>query len=107
MAEQAFSPEEVEDGKVLAAIGYLSFLFFLPLVVKPNNRFCRAHAKQALVLFVAGTVVGLLSCFLSQFGGGMLGLLILVLQIIALVKTLQGEYWRIPGVAELADRITL
>lgn len=107
MADRAFTPEEIEDGKVWAAIGYLSFLFFLPLVVKPDNRFCRAHAKQALVLFVAGALLGMLSCFLTQFGGGLLGLLILVLQIVALVKTLQGEYWRIPGAADLADRITL
>jgi len=41
------------------------------------------------------------------FGGGLLGLLIFVVQIVALVKTLQGEFWKIPGVWDLASRINL
>jgi len=105
--EPAFTQAEVEDGKVVAAIGYLSFLFFIPLVVKPENRFCRLHAKQAMVLFIAGMLVSVLSCFFHYLGAGALGLLILVVQIVALVKTLQGQFWKIPGAWDIAQRITI
>lgn len=104
----AFTPEEVEEGKALAAIGYLWILFFIPLVVKPQNRFCRAHGKQAMVLFIAGALISTFSCFISPlFGGGLLGLLIFVIQIVALVKTLQGDFWKIPGAWDLASKINL
>lgn len=103
-----YTPEEVEDGKTLAAIGYLWLLFFIPLVVKPRNRFCRAHGKQAMVLFIAGALISTFSCFITPlFGGGLLGLLIFVVQIVALVKTLQGEFWKIPGAWDLASRINI
>ena len=103
-----YTPEEVEDGKALAAIGYLWMLFFIPLVVKPDNRFCRVHAKQALVLFIAGVLVSTFSCFISPpFGGGLLGLTIFIVQIVALVRTLQGEFWKIPAVWDIASRINI
>jgi hypothetical protein len=34
-------------------------------------------------------------------------LLIFVLQIIALVKTLQGQFWKIPGAWDIAAKISL
>jgi uncharacterized membrane protein len=108
VADPEYSPEEVEDGKALAAIGYLWVLFFLPLVVKPDNRFCRAHAKQALVLFIASAVLTTFSFLIIPFfGAGLMPLLIFVLQIVALVKTLQGQFWKIPGAWDIAERIPL
>jgi len=103
-----FSPEEVEDGKALAAIGYLWILFFIPLVVKPDNRFCRAHAKQALVLFIASAVLATFSfVIIPFFGAGLMPLLIFVLQIVALVKALQGQFWKIPGAWDIAEKIPI
>jgi uncharacterized membrane protein len=107
-AEPEYTPEEAQDGKALAAIGYLWVLFFLPLVVKPENRFCRAHAKQAMVLFIAGALGSMFFfAFIPLFGAGWMPLLIFILQIVALVKTLQGKFWKIPGAWDLASRISL
>ena len=107
-ADLEYTPEEVEDGKALAAIGYLWVLFFIPLVVKPQNRFCRAHGKQAMVLFIASALLSTFS-FLAvpPFGGGLMALLIFIVQIVALVKTLQGQFWKIPGAWDIASRISL
>lgn len=108
MADPEYSPEEVEDGKALAAIGYLWILFFIPLVVKPDNRFCRAHAKQALVLFIASAVLTTFSfVIIPLFGAGLMPLLIFIVQIVALVKALQGQFWKIPGAWDIAERIPL
>ena len=108
MADPEYSPEEVEDGKALAAIGYLWILFFIPLVVKPENRFCRAHAKQAMVLFIASALLSIFSfAVIPLFGAGLMPLLIFVLQIVALVKALQGQFWKIPGAWDIAEKIPL
>ncbi len=108
MGDVEYTAEEVTDGKALAAIGYLGILFFIPLVVKPQNRFCRAHGKQAMVLFIAGALASTFSCFVvPPFGGGLLVLLIFVVQIVALVKTLQGEFWKIPAAWDLASKINI
>jgi len=108
MPEPEYSAEEVEDGKALAAIGYLWMLFFIPLVAKPENRFCRAHGKQAMVLFIAAAVIAPLSCLAGPFGGaGLLGIVIFIVQIVALVKTLQGQFWKIPGAWDLAQKISI
>jgi len=42
-----FSEQEIEEGRALAGIGYLWILFLVPLLAKPDNKFCKAHAKQA------------------------------------------------------------
>jgi uncharacterized membrane protein len=93
-----FTPEEIEDGKVLAGLGYLGILFILPLLIKPDNPFCKENAKQALVLFLAGMVLGL-----TLFGG----IFVLIVQLIAMIRTLQGEFWEIPVVYDLASRFSL
>ncbi len=42
---------EVDEGKALAAIGYLGILFLIPLLAKKDNKFCQHHGKQGAVLF--------------------------------------------------------
>lgn len=93
-----FTPEEIEDGKVLAGLGYLGILFILPLLIKPDNPFCKENAKQSLVLFLASLVLGV-----TMFGP----ILILVVQLIAMIRTLQGEFWEIPVIYDLASRFSL
>ena len=52
--EKAVAPKdpEVQDAQFFAAIGYLSFLCFVPLALKRENKFALFHGKQALVLFI-------------------------------------------------------
>ena len=50
--EAAPKDPEVRDAQFFAAIGYLSFLCFVPLALKKNNKFALFHGKQALVLFI-------------------------------------------------------
>jgi len=44
---------EVKKEKFLAMIGYLPPLFFVPLMASPHSRFCRFHANQGLMVFLA------------------------------------------------------
>jgi len=96
-----FSNEDVEDGKVFAAIGYLGILFLVPLLAKPENKYCRAHAKQGLVLFVAWVI-----CAVIPFLGWFIGWpIILVLAIISLVKAAQGQFWKVPWLGDIAAKL--
>jgi uncharacterized membrane protein len=91
-----FTPEEIEEGKGIAWSAYL--LFFIPLIVKPDNEFCKAHAKQGLAL----TIV-YVACAILVITWILIPVL-LVLDIIALIKASGGEYWKIPGVGVLAEK---
>jgi uncharacterized membrane protein len=96
-----FSAEEIEDGKVFAGIGYLGILFLLPLLAKPENKFCRAHAKQGMVIFIAWVVCGII-----PFVGWFIGWPILfVLAIIGLIKAFQGQFWKVPWLGDIAAKL--
>jgi uncharacterized membrane protein len=56
--EQPHSRQDVSEGAFLAAIGYFGVLCLIPLLLQPNNKYSRYHAKQGLVLFVAEVVLG-------------------------------------------------
>ncbi len=56
--EQPHSRQDVSEGAFLAAIGYFGALCLVPLLLQPNNKYSRYHAKQGLVLFAAEVVLG-------------------------------------------------
>jgi len=56
--EQPHSRQDVSEGAFLAAIGYFGVLCLIPLLLQPNNKYSRYHAKQGLVLFAAEVVLG-------------------------------------------------
>jgi len=133
MADTENRQESLEQGQgnaALAAVGYLPLLFFLPLVVAPNDRFCRFHGYQSLVAFLAfilfwiavwivdlvfGRMIG--SIFLIGFlfralawlvhniAGALVSLGYFVLVIMGLVQAAIGRYWRIPVLGVYAERL--
>ena len=101
--------KDIEDNKILAAIGYISILCILPLVLKPKSEFCKFHGKQALVLLIAGIitmVIGIIPVlgWIVSFVGG---IAILIMSILGILKALNGEYWEMPYVAEYAKKINI
>ena len=99
---------EVQDAQFFAAIGYLSFLCFVPLALKKNNKFALFHGKQALVLFILELAAAILKV-VPALGDLVFTLSFVVfgiLSLIGIVKVLMGERWEIPVIHEIADRIT-
>ena len=45
------SPEEIADGRILAAVAYLPALCFVGFAAATDNRYVRFHARQGLLLF--------------------------------------------------------
>jgi uncharacterized membrane protein len=106
--------ETVRDqDKIQLVLSYFSILCLIPLLTVKDSKFVNFHAKQGLVL--TGGVIAFniaLTILASIFAPiGMIGCLVgpvyLVVSILGIVKSLKGEWWRIPGVADLADKISL
>ena len=117
------SPEEKEENKnsvqntqisdestkkIICAFGYLfGILFFLPLVLYPQDDFACFHANQALavlIVTVAGEVVfGILCAFLPILGilCGVFGLAMFIACIYAVVGAAKGEKWNIPLIEKI------
>ena len=94
--------------KIICALGYLfGILFFLPLVMYPQDDFARFHANQALavlIVTVAGEVVfGILCAFLPILGilCGVFGLVMFIACIYAVVGAAKGEKWNIPLIEKI------
>lgn len=107
--EEIVEPQDdVEEGKSLAWLSYLGILLLIPLLVKPDNKFCKHHAKQGLVLLIFWIGLAILSFipfinFIAWIGY----IIILVLAIIGLVQSLQGKYWEAPmGIYNLSQKFT-
>jgi len=100
---------EVQDAKFFAAIGYLSFLCFVPLALKKGNKFAEFHGKQGLVLCILEIaafilkVVPVLGDLVSTLGVVVFG----ILSLVGIVKVLMGEKWEMPVIHEIASKISL
>lgn len=117
--EQKILPAEIDEGKTLAAIGYLGILFLIPLLAKKENKFCQFHGKQGAVLFgmeVIGAIVLIILSVVLGFvpcAGWAVSLVLwlafwvcaLGLSIWGLVMALKGEYWKMPVIAPLAEKL--
>lgn len=104
-----FDAKDIADNKVMAALSYVGLLFLIPLLAKKDSKFAQEHAKQGLVLciaYIALMVIGvvpILGWIISFFGS----LALLVIDVIALVKCIQGEFYEIPMIGKYRSQIKI
>jgi uncharacterized membrane protein len=107
-------------GLLCYVLGWLTGLIFLLIDKRP---FVRFHAAQSLVTFgglhIINIVIGAIFGFGFFFGGAgglaglgigylfycLIGLVSLVLWIVCMIKAYQGQKFRVPIAADLADSI--
>lgn len=94
------------DEKFFAAIGYFSFLFIIPLIVKPKSEYCKFHAKQSMVIFLVSIIVLMFLVAIPMFGS-ILTLALFALYVIAIYRAYNGDMWNIPVVSDFAKKINL
>lgn len=121
VASKGDTTAEIDDGKVLAAIGYLGILFLVPLLAKKDNKYCLHHGKQGAVLFgvevIGGIALMLIGLILGRMGcaGSVVSsilniaffLCMFVLSIWGFITALKGEYWKMPVVAPIAEKLKI
>lgn len=95
------------DDNLMAALSYIWIVAVIMLVTKKDSDFVQFHAKQGLVLFIASVVLGILSflLFFLAFIAWIGYLVIFVAAVLGFIKAYQGERYRLPVVADLADKL--
>ncbi|MBS1152735.1 MAG: hypothetical protein H6Q89_4433 [Myxococcaceae bacterium] len=95
-----------DQDKIMLVLAYLGIFALIPLLTVKDSDFVKWHAKQGLVLGLGGGIIatiigmipfiGLVSCLLMPA--------ILVLCVMGIIKAMGGQRWRIPLVADIADK---
>jgi uncharacterized membrane protein len=96
-----------EQDKIMLVLAYLGILCLVPLLTVKDSPAVQWHAKQGLVLNIGGFVALFVLGFVPVLGTvvSCLGFVsILVVDVLAITKALRGERWRIPVVADLAEK---
>lgn len=100
------APAIESDEKFFAALGYLAFLFVIPLIVKPKSAYCKFHARQSMVMFL-GAIIVLVILGLIPWFGSILTMALFALYVLAIYKSYNGEMWSIPVVSTFAGKMDL
>ena len=107
-SERLFDLEMLEE-RFFAALGYLAFLCFVPLLLKKEHRFVQFHGKQGLALFILEVATFILKA-VPAMGETLFTPAFVVLSIfsiVGIIKALMGESWPVPVIHEMASRISL
>lgn len=97
-----FDPQDIKMNCALAAACYVSILFFLPLLLRPDSKYARFHANQGLVFLIATAVLGIIQKaiphvpFASGLIGVAFGLIELGFFLYGFVNTLNGKAKELP-----------
>jgi uncharacterized membrane protein len=105
--------------RFMAALGYLLFLFVIPVKLRRDSMFVQFHARQGGVLFGLFFVVSLVLFIAMLFAGSGLAATVLIgvfflvfalyvlFALIGLLKVALGERYRMPVVADVALMLRL
>jgi len=99
-----FTDEEVEEGKLLAMLGYIPPFCFLPLL-KTNNAFAQEHGKQAAVLLVVEVLAFIFLTPLGDIFWKLVLLVCLAFAVIGAVRAVSGRLFRMPFLNVLAQKL--
>lgn len=100
-----FDPKDVEDHKLMAALSYVGVLCFVPLIFMKRSRYAQENAKQGVVLLLAW-IVGMLVFWFPLFGQ-LAWIVLLIVDVVAFLKCLNGEFWEIPIIGQYRSKVNL
>jgi uncharacterized membrane protein len=103
----------------IAAVAYIGFISLFSLREARRDEFVRAHASQAVLLFLFECAAVVVAAVLGATVGRIrvLGLIVILcfelmsalaaisLSIVGFIKALFGEDWRMPFLGEYRDRV--
>lgn len=94
---------DISSEHLIASLSYIGVLVLIPIIAGEYKKpFVRFHVHQGLVIFVGIVCSIILAHFFPRIGG-VLFLLFFVTTLLAFFQTVQGEKWRIPGIAYIAE----
>jgi uncharacterized membrane protein len=96
--KSATTKKITQDEKIWGALSYCWILSLVVLAARKNNDYIRFHANQGFLLFI----VSLFWWF--PIIGWAAGIAIVIAAVAGIVKSLQGEKWKLPLVGDLAAK---
>lgn len=108
VAVEVTDESAVDEGKSLAWLSYLGILLLIPLLVKPDNSFCKYHVKQGIAMVIYWIGLGVVSVIpILEFIAWIGCVVIFVFAIIGIIQSLSGKYWEAPlGIYQLSQKFT-
>ncbi len=120
-AQAKVGPKEftVED-KLFSALSYISLLFIVPLILRPDSDEINFHAKQGMVLFGAQVVTWIIFEILNAFVsilnifsalavidtlGRVAWLIFVGISAASIYFVIKGRQWMIPVIGKIAKRL--
>ncbi|MCH8049133.1 DUF4870 domain-containing protein [Patescibacteria group bacterium] len=109
----AAEAKDIEENKVIAAIGYIFILCLVPLLFAKDSKFAQFHAKQGLALFIVDIIFLMINAvigwipIIGWFIALVLTAVAVILSLTGLVKALAGEYWKLPLISDFAKKLNL
>ena len=96
-----------DQDKIMLVLAYLGIFALIPMLTVKDSDYVKWHAKQGLVLGLGGGVAIMIIGMIPvvQLITCLLGPALLVLCVMGIVKALGGQRWRVPLVADIADKI--
>ena len=88
-----------QEQKIWGALSYVWILSVVVLAARKNNEYVRFHANQGFLLFILSLF------FWFPVLGWLLAVIVTILVIIGIFKSLQGEEWPLPILAQPAKQI--
>ena len=97
---------------LMIVLSYIYILFLVPLLVEKDDTEVQWHAKHGLVLTVLEIAIQLVLNMIVATGIGCIFAIFIplvfvgfaVVRIVAMVKGVNGERFKVPGVSQYADR---
>jgi uncharacterized membrane protein len=80
-------------------------LFLIPLLAAKQSKYAQEHAKQGLVMFIAGII----GTFIFWFPiiGWALCLAFFIVDLVAFIKCLMGEFWEVPLIGQYRKKFKI
>jgi uncharacterized membrane protein len=106
----SFDTSDIEQNKVVAAIGYIPVLFLVPLLGASGSPYAKFHANQGLILTIASIALGIarsvlcavfgilpiLGKFIPDIISTIVSVAILAFIVIGVVNSMQGKAKKLP-----------
>ncbi len=104
MAKKTSKPAgKAGDEKLLGILSYLGILVLVPLLMRSESAFVKAHMKQGLMLLLVSVVNSFLASLVITLPLVLLvALAVLICSIVGIVKVIQGQTWEVPVVGKYA-----
>ena len=101
--------KDMQEDRLLAAVGYLGIFCLIPLLLKKDSAFAQHHGRQGLVLLItwivlwAGNIIPLLGQIVWMLGS----IVLIILVLLGMVNALQGKLWEMPVLGRYAKQMKL